>query len=174
MEPLSALLLLKWLAESARSAVTPMVTPGPTPLVVPQGTTTPPGDLFLPHGAAAGVPADQNAPSSTAASSSPSSATSNAAPVSSATPPFSGRGDPHWEPDIPPPPAVIKRAQELLSSLWAKGVGSYVQETTNGRAITYLAEWHGPPGTVKGITAFRMKGSGSSVSGLPAYGYLYG
>jgi hypothetical protein len=168
MEPLSLLFLLKWLTSGG--SPTPVITPGPTPILVPQGNTpAPQGQVFVPSGGAASVPQGQSA----SATPGPDTAKS-VLPVPAGTPPFTGRGDPHWEPDIPPPPSVTSRAKELLDQLWATGLGSYVQELTNGRQITYLAEWHGAQNNLKGVTAFRLKGTGSSVSGASVYGYLYG
>lgn len=52
-------------------------------------------------------------------------------------PVFPGSG---WEYDEPPPPSVQKRAQALVSTLWAKGSGSFKTELVGGRWITFRAE----------------------------------
>jgi len=52
-------------------------------------------------------------------------------------PVFPGSG---WEYDEPPPPSVQKRAQALVSSLWARGSGSFKTELVGGRWITFRAE----------------------------------
>jgi hypothetical protein len=64
-----------------------------------------------------------------------------------------------WEPDIPPPPEVVRRAVELLPGLWTKGVNNTQQELVGARWITFRAEWMGPK---KGVVAYRVKGSSSS------------
>lgn len=67
-------------------------------------------------------------------------------------PPFPGPG---WEYDEPPPRAVVQRAGQLVSQLWAKGKGAHRTEQTAGRWITYQAA------TVasgkRGVVAFREK-----------------
>jgi peptidoglycan hydrolase-like protein with peptidoglycan-binding domain len=70
-----------------------------------------------------------------------------------------------WEYDVPPPPSVVARAQQLLSQLWSTGQGSIVQENTEGRWITYRAEV--VAGGIKGVTAWRLK-SGAAASSAPA------
>jgi hypothetical protein len=62
-----------------------------------------------------------------------------------------------WEADIPPPKEVVARAWSLLPTLWQTGVGTHVQEVTNGRTITYQAQMMA--GNKKGVVAFRVKGS---------------
>lgn len=52
-------------------------------------------------------------------------------------PVFPGSG---WEYDEPPPVAVQKRAAQLVSSLWAKGSGTFKTELVGGRWITFRAE----------------------------------
>lgn len=52
-------------------------------------------------------------------------------------PPFPGSG---WEHDDPPPPDVVARARALVSTLWARGQGSWRVEKTGGRWIAYRAE----------------------------------
>lgn len=64
-------------------------------------------------------------------------------------PPFPGAG---WEPDEPPPSAVVSRAQQLLSQLWAGGEGTFKPEQTAGRWIIYRASRMGDK---KGVVAFR-------------------
>jgi hypothetical protein len=61
-----------------------------------------------------------------------------------------------WEPDLPPPPAVVTRAWQLLPELWKKGKGTRKVETIKGRWIAFVAADHG--GGKKGVTAFRVKG----------------
>lgn len=62
-----------------------------------------------------------------------------------------------WEPDTPPPSAVVTRAWQLLPVLWKQGKGSKKVETIKGRWITFVAADHG--GGKKGVTAFRVKGA---------------
>jgi hypothetical protein len=62
-----------------------------------------------------------------------------------------------WEPDLPPPPAVVTRAWQLLPELWRKGKGTRKVETIKGRWIAFVAADHG--GGKKGVTAFRVKGA---------------
>lgn len=64
-------------------------------------------------------------------------------------PSFPGAG---WEPDEPPPPAVVSRAMQLLPQLWAGGVGTFKPEQTAGRWIIYRAT---DMGGKKGVVAFR-------------------
>lgn len=59
-----------------------------------------------------------------------------------------------WEPDEPPPSAVVTRAWQLLPILWKRGKGSTAVETIKGRWITFQAQMHGPK---KGVTAYRVK-----------------
>lgn len=72
--------------------------------------------------------------------------------VPSDLPPFPGSG---WEPDEPPPKAVQQRAGALLSSLWAKGQGTYKIEQTAGRWIAYTAGI--TVGGKHGVIAYRVK-----------------
>lgn len=66
-----------------------------------------------------------------------------------------------WVPDNPPPAAVVSRAWQLLSSLWASGrPGAIKTEQTAGRWITYQATYH--PGNKRGVTAFRLRDAGAS------------
>jgi murein L,D-transpeptidase YcbB/YkuD len=55
-------------------------------------------------------------------------------------------------PDLPPPPAVVSRAQALLPALWASGEGTFKVEQTAGRWIAYRASRMGEK---KGVVAFR-------------------
>jgi peptidoglycan hydrolase-like protein with peptidoglycan-binding domain len=57
--------------------------------------------------------------------------------VPSGLPPFPGSG---WEYDEPPPVVVQQRAGQLLSSLWARGAGTFKIEQTAGRWVAYRAE----------------------------------
>lgn len=62
-----------------------------------------------------------------------------------------------WEPDLPPPKAVVTRAWQLLPSLWKSGKpGATKTEQTAGRWITYKATLH--PGKKRGVDAWRVKG----------------
>lgn len=72
--------------------------------------------------------------------------------VPSDLPPFPGSG---WEPDEPPPKAVQQRAGALISSLWAKGQGTYKIEQTAGRWIAYTAGI--TVGNKHGVIAYRLK-----------------
>jgi hypothetical protein len=67
-----------------------------------------------------------------------------------------------WEPDVPPPPEVVRRAVELLPGLWAKGVNKTQQELVGARWITFRAEWM--TGNKKGVVAYRVKGSSKGAS----------
>ncbi len=61
-----------------------------------------------------------------------------------------------WEPDQPPPAAVVTRAWQLLPKLWKSGKpGGTAVETIKGRWITFQAQWHGKG--KKGVTAYRTK-----------------
>jgi hypothetical protein len=62
-----------------------------------------------------------------------------------------------WEADVPPPKEVVARAWQLLPELHKYGVGTKKTEYVGGRWITFVAQMHG---TKKGVTAFRVKGSG--------------
>lgn len=71
-------------------------------------------------------------------------------------PPFpSGR----WVPAQPPPPAVVTRAWQLLSTLWAHGAGTHKTEQTAGQWITYQAQ---PMGQKKGVVAWKLRGGGAN------------
>lgn len=69
--------------------------------------------------------------------------------VPSGLPAFPGAG---WEPDNPPPPAVVSRAQALLGPLWQGGPGTFKAENTAGRWIVYRAV---AMGAKKGVVAYR-------------------
>lgn len=73
-----------------------------------------------------------------------------------------------WEFDNPPPPEVQRKAWELLPTLWKTGAGTRRVELTGARWITYVAEWH--PGGLKGVTAYRVKGSRPVTPGIPKRG----
>lgn len=67
-----------------------------------------------------------------------------------------------WEPDVPPPPAVVTRAWQLLPKLWKSGQpGATTVETVKGRWITFQAQRHG---NKKGVTAYRVKGTGAQAA----------
>lgn len=66
-------------------------------------------------------------------------------------PPFPGRG---WEYDEPPPPPVVERARQLVSTLWARGKGAHQTEQTGGRWITYRAEI--VASGKQGVVAYRL------------------
>ena len=69
-----------------------------------------------------------------------------------------------WEPDVPPPPAVVTRAWQLLPVLWKRGKGATAVETVKGRWITFQAQIHA--GNKKGVTAYRVKaGKGGGATG---------
>lgn len=79
--------------------------------------------------------------------------------ASSAKPSFPGPG---WEYDVPPPPAVVARANELLSSLWKRGEGTNVVEQTGGRWIAYVAKM--VASGKRGVVAFRQSSQPSTPS----------
>jgi peptidoglycan hydrolase-like protein with peptidoglycan-binding domain len=58
-----------------------------------------------------------------------------------------------WVPDDPPGAGVVARAQQLLSTLWTHGAGTFKTEQTAGRWITYRAT---PMGSKKGVVAFKL------------------
>ena len=63
-----------------------------------------------------------------------------------------------WEPDQPPPAAVVTRAWQLLPILWKSGKpGGTSVETIKGRWITFQAQWHDKAKKKKGVTAYRVK-----------------
>lgn len=78
-------------------------------------------------------------------------ATASPSPVPAGLPAFPAG----WQPDQPPPPAVVSRASALLPVLWAKGAGATKTEQTAGRWITYQAQAMGAG--KKGVVAFRVK-----------------
>ncbi|HEX7235469.1 MAG TPA: peptidoglycan-binding domain-containing protein [Gammaproteobacteria bacterium] len=69
--------------------------------------------------------------------------------VPSGLPPFPGAG---WQPDEPPPPEVVARANALLGPLWSGGEGTFKVEQTAGRWIAYRATQMGEK---RGVVAFR-------------------
>lgn len=72
-----------------------------------------------------------------------------------------------WQADTPPPPAVVQRAVQLLRELWASGSpGARKTEQTDGRWITYLAQFTSPG--VRGVTAWRPKAGFSPASFAPS------
>jgi hypothetical protein len=68
-----------------------------------------------------------------------------------------------WEADVPPPPAVVTRAWQLLPVLWKKGKGATAVETIKGRWITFQAQVHA--GNKKGVTAYRVKPGAGGATG---------
>jgi len=75
-------------------------------------------------------------------------------PVPEGLPPFPAG----WEPDLPTPQLVAKRAVELLFPLWRQGEGATITEETGGHWVTYQAQIHKEPsGTKKGVGVFRVK-----------------
>jgi hypothetical protein len=60
-----------------------------------------------------------------------------------------------WEYDEPPPAAVVARARQLLSDLWARGKGATRTEQTAGRWIVYRAEI--TRGNKRGVVAYRER-----------------
>ena len=67
-------------------------------------------------------------------------------------PPFPG---PKWEHDDPPPPDVVARARALVSTLWARGSGTFRIERTGSRWIAYRAEI--VRSGKKGVVVYRVK-----------------
>jgi len=59
-----------------------------------------------------------------------------------------------WVPYEPPPPAVVQRANALLSQLWQGGPGTFKVEKTAGVWVYYRAT---PMGEKKGVVAFRER-----------------
>ncbi len=109
------------------------------------------------------------------ASLAPGVAPSAAAPAAAANnlPPFPEG----WEYDVPQSPEVQARAAALATQLWSGGEGTHVQEMTGGRWITYEAQTiptpatgTTPAGTHKGVTAWRVKGSGAALPAAPNAG----
>jgi hypothetical protein len=110
-----------------------------------------------------GTPADQHAANQAAQAatvltkaSTAQAAAANAAPAPwpAATPSGLAPWPSGWEPDRPPPPAVVTRANQLIPILWRKGAGAKTVEQTAGRWITYVAS---PMGKLHGVVAFRQK-----------------
>lgn len=67
-----------------------------------------------------------------------------------------------WEPDVPPPAAVVRRANALLPTLWKSGKpGATATEQTEGRWITY--QGYSPAKGKRGVVAYRMKAGGGTV-----------
>lgn len=64
-----------------------------------------------------------------------------------------------WEPATPPSSAIVQRAWQLLSTLWARGVGTRQVEQTNGQWITYVAAI--TAGNKRGVVAYRQKPVGA-------------
>ena len=72
-----------------------------------------------------------------------------------------------WEPYVPPPPAVVSRANQLMSELWKSGkVGVTKQDQTNGRWVTYVT--FAPSKGKRGVAAYRLKAGAPSGSVLKA------
>lgn len=71
----------------------------------------------------------------------------------SGLPSFPGPG---WEPDAPPPPAVVSRSVAILPQLWRGGPGTFRVEQTAGRWIAYQAV---RMGAKKGVVAWRLRPS---------------
>src|SRR5580692_307492 len=121
---------------------------------------TPAPDVPPPAPAAA-LPAAASAPAPTTAP----VATPVVAPTFPAPPPPSLPAWPDgWVADDPPPKEVVARAWALLPTLWAKGVGTRQVEMTGGRWLTYVAQLHG---TMRGVTAFRVKGTPPAANAAP-------
>jgi hypothetical protein len=69
-----------------------------------------------------------------------------------------------WEPYIPPPPAVVSRANQLLSELWKSGkVGVTKVEQTDGVWVTYVT--FAPSKGKRGVAAYRLKAGAATPSG---------
>lgn len=69
-----------------------------------------------------------------------------------------------WEPYVPPPPAVVSRANQLMSELWKSGkVGVTKVEQTDGVWVTYVT--FAPSKGKRGVAAYRLKASAMSPSG---------
>lgn len=144
-----ALLVFLLLRNAASSASSSASSPAPYPVPSPQAPPVlPPGTPY----SNASVPIS---PVQAAQAQTPP--WPQAAPTSG-LPPFPGG----WEPDEPPPPAVVTRAYQLLDQLWATGSGSRKVEQTGGRWITYRAEI--VASGKKGIVAYRVKGSAHPVA----------
>ena len=129
---------------------------------------------YTPRGAQPRAPTRARRPA--AATAAPASSASPAPPIvtpvstappwpqvmPSGLPPFPGAG---WEPDQPPPSAVVVRANELLSPLWSGGAGTWKVEKTAGRWIVYRAV---PMGTKHGVVAYRESAHAAFLSPAPS------
>lgn len=61
-----------------------------------------------------------------------------------------------WEPYIPPPAPVVKRATALIKTLWAKGKpGASVLEQTGSVWVTYVG--FVPSKGKRGVAAYRLR-----------------
>jgi outer membrane biosynthesis protein TonB len=69
-----------------------------------------------------------------------------------------------WEPYVPPPPAVVSRANQLMSELWKAGkVGVTKVEQTDGVWVTYVT--FAPSKGKRGVAAYRLKAGSAAPSG---------
>lgn len=171
-------ILFGWLAAkkggliSTAHAATPAATPAPA-AIVPSSPTAAAAAAQQAANAAAAHPTPQNLATAAQAAQHAAAVTTQAAQTAkkaAATPKPWPQAKPTglppfpsgWEVDVPPPPEVVTRAWQLLPVLWKRGKGATAVETTGGRWITYQAQDHG--GGKKGVTAYRVKGTGKAVS----------
>jgi hypothetical protein len=69
-----------------------------------------------------------------------------------------------WEPYVPPPPAVVSRANQLMSELWKSGkVGVTKVEQTDGVWVTYVT--FAPAKGKRGVAAYHLKAGTAAPSG---------
>lgn len=69
-----------------------------------------------------------------------------------------------WEAYVPPTPAVVSRAKQLMGELWKSGkVGVTKVEQTDGVWVTYVT--FAPAKGKRGVAAYRLKDGASVPSG---------
>jgi hypothetical protein len=69
-----------------------------------------------------------------------------------------------WEPYVPPAPAVVSRANQLMSELWKAGrAGATKVEQTDGVWVTYVT--FAPSKGKRGVAAYRLKAGTAAPSG---------
>ena len=137
--------------------------PAARPIPTPRGA--PPTQRPTPGAAAVAPPGAPPQPAPTVRASMPATSAPPWPLVpASDLPPFPGPG---WEPDHPPPAAVVQRSMALLPHLWGAERGErWVKiEQTAGRWIAYQATRM--PNNVKGVVAWRLRGQGRRTASAP-------